>query len=48
MKLGDDGLKGIAEMAPPANYTKIERFLGVTRFFRHFIKNYGPDSETAQ
>ena len=40
MKLGDDGLKGIAEMAPPANYTEIRRFLGVTGFFQHFIKNY--------
>ena len=40
MKLGDDGLRGIAEMAPPANYTKIWRLFGVTRFFRHFIKNY--------
>ena len=40
MKPGDDGLRGIAEMAPPANYTEIQRFLGVTGFFRHFIKNY--------
>ena len=40
MKPGDDDLKGIAEMAPPANYTEIRRFLGVTRFFRRFIKNY--------
>ena len=40
MKLGDDGLKGIAEMAPPANYTEIRRFLGATGFFRCFIKNY--------
>ena len=40
MKLGDNGLKGIAEMAPPANYTEIQRFLGATGFFRHFIKNY--------
>ena len=40
MKLGDEGLKGIAEMAPPANYTEIWRFLGATRFFWHFIKNY--------
>ena len=23
MKLGDDGCKGITEMAPPANYTEI-------------------------
>ena len=40
MKLGDDGLKGMAEMPPPANYTEIRRFLGVTGFFWHFIKNY--------
>ena len=40
IKLGDNGLKGIAEMAPPANYTEIQRFLGATGFFRCFIKNY--------
>ena len=40
MKPGDDGHKGIAEMAPPANYTEIWRFLGATGFFRRFIKNY--------
>ena len=40
MKLGDDGLKGMAEMPPPANYTEIQRFLGVTGFFWRFIKNY--------
>ena len=40
MKLGDDGLKGIAEMAPLANYTEIRRFLGATGFFWRFIKNY--------
>ena len=40
MKLGNDGLKGIAKMAPPVNYTEIQRFLGATRFFRCFIKNY--------
>ena len=39
MKPGD-GLKGIAEMAPPANYTEIRRFLRATRFFQSFIKNY--------
>ena len=33
-------LKGIAEMAPPANYTEVRHFLGMTRFFRRFIKNY--------
>ena len=40
MKPGDEDLKSIAEMAPPCNYTEIQRFLGATRFFRHFIKNY--------
>ena len=40
MKLGDDGLKGIAEMAHPTNYTEIQRFLGVTGFFQCFIKTY--------
>ena len=40
MKPGDEGLKGITEMAPPQNYTEIRRFLSATRFFRHFIKNY--------
>ena len=38
MKPGDNGLRGIAEMAPPANYTEIRRFLGATGFFRRFIK----------
>ena len=40
MKLGDDDLKDIVEMAPPANYTEIRRFLGATGFFQCFIKNY--------
>ena len=40
MKPGDDGLKGIAEMAPPTNYNEIQRFLGATGFFQRFIKNY--------
>ena len=33
MKPGDNGLGGIAEMAPPAKYTEIQRFW-------RFIKNY--------
>ena len=33
-------LKGIAEMAPPANYTEVRHFLGMTGFFQRFIKNY--------
>ena len=33
MKPGNLNLKGIAEMAPPANYTKVWRFLGNDRIF---------------
>ena len=40
VKPGTLNLKGIAEMAPPANYTEVQRFLGMTRFFRRFVKNY--------
>ena len=40
MKPGNLNLKGIAEMAPPANYMEVRRFLGMTGFFRRFIKNY--------
>ena len=40
MKPRDEGLKSIAEMAPPRKYTEIRRFLGATGFFRRFIKNY--------
>ena len=40
MKPSNLNLKGIAEMAPPANYTEVRRFLGMTGFFRRFIKNY--------
>ena len=40
MKPGEEGLRSIAEMAPPQNYTEIRRFLGATGFFQRFIKNY--------
>ena len=40
MKPGTLNLEGITEMAPPANYTEVWHFLGMTRFFRRFIKNY--------
>ena len=40
MEPGDEGLKSIAEMVPPRNYTEIRRFLGATGFFRPFLKNY--------
>ena len=37
---GNLNLKGIAEMAPLANYTEVRRFLRMTGFFQRFIKNY--------
>ena len=40
MELGTDGLKGIAEIAPPATYTQVYKFLGATGYFRCFIKGY--------
>ena len=40
MELGTEGLKGIAEIAPPATYTQVRKFLGATGYFRHFIKGY--------
>ena len=40
MKPGTLNLKGIAEMALPANYTEVQCFLGMTGFFGRFIKNY--------
>ena len=41
MKPGDQNLKGIAEMPPPPeNYTAVRRFLGMTGFYRRFIKGY--------
>ena len=40
MEPGTEGLKGIAEIAPPATYTQVRKFLGTTGYFRHFIKGY--------
>ena len=40
MEPGTDGLKGIAEIAPPATYTQVRKFLCATGYFRHFIKGY--------
>ena len=37
---GTDGLKGITEIAPPATYTQVRKFLGATGYFRCFIKGY--------
>ena len=40
MEPGTEGLKGITEIAPPATYTHVCKFLGATRYFRCFIKGY--------
>ena len=40
MEPGTEGLKGIAEIAPPATYTQVHKFLGTIGYFRHFIKGY--------
>ena len=40
MEPGTEGLKGIAEIVPPATYTQVHKFLGATGYFRCFIKGY--------
>ena len=40
MEPGTEGLKGITEIAPPAMYTQVRKFLGTTGYFCHFIKGY--------
>ena len=40
MEPGVDGIKAIAEMAPPRTYTGIRQFLGAMGYFHHFIKGY--------
>ena len=40
MEPGTNGLKGIVEIAPPATYTQVRKFLGATGYFRRFIKGY--------
>ena len=37
---GTEGLKGIMEIAPPATYTQVRKFLGATGYFHPFIKGY--------
>ena len=33
MEPGTNGLKGIAEIVPPATYTQVQKFLGTTGYF---------------
>ena len=40
MKPSTLNLEEITEMTLPANYTEVQHFLGMTRFFPRFIKNY--------
>ena len=40
MEPGTEGLKGIAEIVPPATYTQVYKFLGAMGYFRCFIKGY--------
>ena len=40
MKPGNANLKAIAELAPPKNYTAVRSFIGMTGFFRRFIKHF--------
>ena len=40
IKPGNANLKAIAELAPPKNYTGVRSFIGMTGFFRHFIKHF--------
>ena len=40
MEPGTEGLKGIAEIAPPTMYTQVRKFLGATGYFCRFIKGY--------
>ena len=40
MEPGTEGIRAIAEMAPPQTYTGIRQFLGATGYFRRFIKGY--------
>ena len=40
MEPGTEGLKGIAEIAPPATYTQVRKFLGAMGYFCRFIKGY--------
>ena len=35
-----EGIKSIAEMAPPTTVTGVRRFIGVTGYFHQFIKNF--------
>ena len=40
MEPGTKGLKGIAEITPPATYTQVRKFLGAMGYFCCFIKGY--------
>ena len=43
MELGTDGLKGIAEIMPPATYTQVRKFLGAMGYFLMLHKRVRQD-----
>ena len=45
---GQEGIKSIAEMAPPTTVTGVRRFIGVTGYFRQFIKNFAQIAKPLQ
>ena len=40
MLLGQEGISKIAAMGYPTTVTGVRKFVGMTGYFRHFIKNY--------
>ena len=40
MEPATEGLKGISEIAPPATYIQVRKFLDATGYFHRFIKGY--------
>lgn len=40
IKPGAAKIRAVAEFIPPKNVYEVRRFLGLTGYFRHFVKNY--------
>ena len=48
MEPGTEGLKGIAEIAPPVMYTQVHKFLGATGYFRTLHKGLCQDRQAVE